>query len=193
MTRTETDLALETRAGLPEALKALIDDYPREAWEADPNFSGLIRFWLDRHLMFRRLVGTMIGETERTLDGAMEDRQFSAHLSRYGSMLMGELHGHHTIEDTHFFPIMKPLDPRVATGFDILDRDHHDIHDSLTAFADTGNAALRRIAEGASAIDALAAFLKDLQRVERFLDRHLADEEDLVVPVLLRYTPAGLV
>ena len=185
MTKTDIDIALESRAGLPDALRVLLEDYPREAWEADPNFSGLIRFWLDRHLMFRRLVATMIGETEQRLDGAMEDRLFGAHLSRYGSMLVGELHGHHSIEDTHFFPIMKPLDQRVSTGFDILDRDHHEIHDSLSAFADTGNAALRAIAEG--------DFLKDLRRVERFLDRHLVDEEELVVPVLLKYAPAGLV
>lgn len=193
MTDTDIDIALETRAGLPDALRVLLEDYPREAWEADPNFSGLIRFWLDRHLMFRRLVGTMIGETEQTLDGAMEDRRFGTHLSRYGSMLIGELHGHHSIEDTHFFPVMKTLDQRIATGFDILDRDHHAIDGHLSGFADAANAALRCIANGEPATDAVAAFLEDLQRIDRFLDRHLVDEEELVVPVLLKYAPAGLI
>ena len=32
-------LDLETRSGLPEAMRILLAEYPREAWEADPNFS----------------------------------------------------------------------------------------------------------------------------------------------------------
>lgn len=193
MTTSETELALETRTGLPDTLRVLIDDYPREAWEADPNFSGLIRFWLDRHLMFRQLAGTMISEAEQALDAAMEERRYGAHLSRYGSMFVGELHGHHAIEDMHYFPVMKTLDARVARGFDILDRDHHAIDGHLAAFAEAANATLRRIAEGQTARDDIAALLGDLNRVQAFLNRHLEDEEDLVVPLLLKYAPAGLV
>lgn len=193
MTKTELELALETRAGLPDALRILLDDYPREAWEADPNFSGLIRFWLDRHLMFRRLVGVMADEARQALDGGLEHRRYGAHLSRYGSMFVGELHGHHSIEDTHYFPAMKALDQRVAQGFDVLDRDHHAIDGHLAEFAETANAALRDIAEGRPATDSIAAFLGQLGRVEGFLDRHLVDEEELVVPVLLKYAPAGLI
>lgn len=193
MAKTEIDLALETRAGLPDALRVLLADYPREAWEADSNFSDLIRFWLDRHLMFRRLVGVMTDEAQRALDGAMEHRRFGAHLSRYGSMFVGELHGHHSIEDMHYFPVMKTLDARIGSGFDILDRDHHAIDGHLANFSDAANAALRAIARDDPATHDIAAFLDGLQMVGRFLDRHLIDEEELVVPILLKYAPAGLV
>ena len=30
------DLPIETRPGLPDALRVLLRDYPREAWEQDP-------------------------------------------------------------------------------------------------------------------------------------------------------------
>ena len=193
MKTPETELALETRAGLPEALRVLLQDYPREAWESDPHFSGLIRFWLDRHLMFRRLVATMRTEAEQALDRAMEERVFGAHLSRYGSMFIGELHGHHSIEDAHYFPVMKTLDSRIERGFDILDHDHHAIDRHLGEFTDVANRALSSIAESKPATDEIAAFRKWLVRVEGFLDRHLVDEEELVVPVLLKYAPAGLV
>lgn len=192
MNETDPD-ALETRASLPEALRVLAKEYPREAWEADANFSGLIRFWIDRHLMFRRIVGTMQDETRRMLDREMEPRLWASHLSRYGSMLIGELHGHHSIEDMHYFPVLKELDARVARGFDILDRDHHAIDAHLGAFAEAANGSLGPISRGEEAIDEAAAFGEQLARVERFLDRHLVDEEELVVPVLLRYTPAGLI
>lgn len=190
---SENDLALETRPALPEALRVLLKEYPREAWEADPNFSGLIRFWLDRHMMFRRLVATMKSEAEHALDRSMEHRVFGAHLSRYGSMFIGELHGHHSIEDAHYFPVMKTLDRRIEKGFDILDLDHHAIDGHLAEFAEAANGALRLIAGGDPATDAIAAFHAELLRVEGFLDQHLVDEEELVVPVLLKYAPAGLV
>lgn len=193
MTDTDITHALETRAGLPEALRVLLDDYPREAWEADPNFSNLIRFWLDRHMMFRRLVDVMQNEAGQTLDKSMEARVFGAHLSRYASMFIGELHGHHGVEDAHYFPVLKALDQRVASGFDILERDHHAIDGHLANFADTANTALRAIGEADDATDAIADFRAGLNRMEIFLDRHLTDEEDLIVPMLLRYAPAGLV
>ena len=44
-----------------------------------------------------------------------------------------------------------------------------------------------------AARDRLGAFHTSLTGFQGFLDRHLTDEEDLVVPVLLKYAPAGLV
>ncbi|NNE81159.1 MAG: hemerythrin domain-containing protein [Silicimonas sp.] len=187
------DTDLETRTGLPEALRVLLQDYPREAWEADPAFSALIRFWLDRHLMFRKLLTTLKREAESALDGAIEDRVHGAHLSRYGRMLLQELHGHHTIEDQHYFPQIKVLDDRVGQGFDILDADHHAIDGHLQGFADEANGVLGAIGAGDAHRDAVARFRVGVIRLEGFLDRHLSDEEDLVVPILLKYAPSGLI
>jgi len=189
----DPDLGLEIRNGLPDALRVLLEDYPREAWEADRNFSELIRFWLDRHMMFRRLLGVLGEEAEKTLDRAMEPGVFAAHLSRYGSMFVNELHGHHMIEDQHYFPHLKILDGRLERGFDILDRDHHAIDGHLAGFADGANAALQAISSGDAHHDSVAGFRDGLVRVSGFLERHLNDEEDLVVPVLLKFAPAGLV
>ena len=44
-----SDLNLETRDGLPEALRVLLEAFPREVWEGHENFGQLVRFWLDRH------------------------------------------------------------------------------------------------------------------------------------------------
>lgn len=184
--------ALEIRTGLPDALRVLLAEYPREAWETDPGFSELIRFWLDRHVMFRRLMAVMRDETARALDGEMDSRTYAAHLSRYGSMFINDLHGHHSIEDAHYFPHLKGLDTRLERGFDILDRDHHAIDGHLVQFAEAANAALRAIAAGESSTDRLAEFRGGLKRIDGFLDRHLTDEEDLIVPVLLRHAPVGL-
>ena len=37
---------LETRQGLPDALRYLVEKYPRDIWESHRNFDELTRFWL---------------------------------------------------------------------------------------------------------------------------------------------------
>ncbi len=186
------DLALEVRKGLPDALRVLLADWPREAWEADPHFSELIRFWLDRHLMFRRLHGLLDVESRAFLDGDREARAFAGRLNQLGGMLLNELHGHHMVEDQHYFPKLRRLDGRLETGFDILDRDHHAIDPMLHALAGDANAVLGALDRPAAARDAAGRLVAALERFGGFLDRHLVDEEELVVPVLLAHPEAGL-
>ncbi|MEM9970696.1 MAG: hemerythrin domain-containing protein [Pseudomonadota bacterium] len=178
---------LESRDGLPDALTYLLRDYPRDMWAKHENFGGLVQFWLDRHLMFRRLLEAMRDELERALDGNLEPRMLGIRVSRYASLFVRELHGHHTIEDTTYFPKLVALEPSLERGFDILDRDHKDLDAHLDSFTDHVNRLLvavdnqdewRRAAEG---------LCGDLQRFGGFLERHLVDEEDLIVPVLLKH------
>ncbi|MGI9393401.1 MAG: hemerythrin domain-containing protein [Boseongicola sp.] len=187
------DYPLESRERFPDALRVLLEDYPREAWGSHDNFSALIRFWLERHLMFRRLLEALENETFRALDGNMEARLYVSRLSRYGSLFVGELHGHHTVEDTHYFPQLKPLEAKLERGFDILDRDHHAIDGHLETFTEEANAVLRAVSDKGDWKAATGDFRHGLQRMTRFLDRHLTDEEELVVPVLLKHTPRGMV
>ena len=188
------DLALESRTALPDALRVLLADYPRELWEEDPGFSQLIRFWLDRHLMFRRILEALEETTEQVMDKSSDPQAYARQLSRYGSMFVGELHAHHTIEDTHYFPRLKVLDQRLETGFEILDRDHHTIDARLQGFADIANTVLRVTqSDENAALGQVGPLYDELKTLALFLDRHLTDEEELVVPVLLKHAPEGLV
>lgn len=186
------DYPLESREGFPDALRVLLKDYPREAWENHDSFSALIRFWLERHLMFRRLLEALESETVRALEGNMEARLYVARLSRYGSLFVGELHGHHMVEDTHYFPQLRPLEASLVSGFDILDRDHHAIDGHLERFTNDANAIFHFVGENGDWKAATGEFRTGLQHLTRFLDRHLIDEEELVVPVLLKHTPIGI-
>lgn len=186
-------LALETRNGLPDALRVLLDDYPREGWETHDGFGGLIRFWLDRHLMFRRLLDTMTTDVEAALESQDDPGRFAARLSRFGSLFLGELHGHHTIEDVHYFPQLVGLEPTIDRGFKLLDADHKALDGHLNGFADDANAVLSKMANDIDWRSEAETLRLGLSDFGRFLDRHLVDEEDLIVPVLLKHTPAGLV
>lgn len=179
--------SLETRPGLPDAVRVLMEEYPRADWTHDPGFEGLLRFWLDRHLMFRKILGQMTTETEKMPDNAMDPQTYVAHLSRYGGMFVEQLHGHHTIEDTQYFPKLINLDSRISGGFDILDKDHHAIDGHLNTFIETANDVMQNRDKIMKMTTATETFRQHLVKLESLLNRHLIDEEELVVPVVLKY------
>lgn len=179
-----TDLDLTRRTGLPDALRVLVTEMPRDEWEAHPAFRGLAAFWLEKHLVFRKLAAILRDEAQARLEHRLDPATHAARVSRFGGMYLGELHGHHNVEDAHYFPVMAGLDGRVARGFELLDADHHALDALLAEFADRANAVIRAGAEGH---DATGAFLDSVTRMERFVDRHLIDEEEIVVPLILRH------
>jgi Hemerythrin HHE cation binding domain. len=185
-------LHLETRSGLPEPLRVLLAEYPREGWAAHENFQGMVQFWLERHMMFRKLMGMLREDAEALLDGKMAPQAYGARLGRFGGLFVNELHGHHQIEDVHYFPTLQRQEARVAAGFDILDRDHHAIDAHLNGFVEAANGTLKQIETPARMREDAGALHGHLTRLEGFLERHLTDEEELVVPVILKYGAAAL-
>jgi len=176
---------LDRRTGLPDALCVLLREYPRDLWQSHAQFDGLIRFWLDRHALFRTLLGRLDAETGGLSLRAGPPEQGLRNTAGLARMLIEELHGHHRIEDLHYFPRLARLEPRLERGFDILDRDHHALDTHLARLVETTNGLIR------AEPDAVAQRAEELHdRLDGFgvfLDRHLVDEEDLVVPILLRH------
>lgn len=181
------NLALAARHELPDALRVLLAEYPRNGWVHDPGFDGLVRFWLDRHIMFRRILGDLLQSTETLLDHRTSPEDYAVFVAHQGGMFVNGLHEHHTIEDTYYFPKLAKQDARIAKGFDILDKDHHDIDGRLAGFVDAANAVIRHADDRDRLQSVAGAFRADLNTLERLLDRHLVDEEELVVPVILKY------
>jgi hemerythrin-like domain-containing protein len=182
---------LQHRDGLPDGLRVLLATHPRESWKAHPDFHGLVSFWLERHVMFRQLMDHMTRETEAFLDGNREAQGFAEGVARYGGLFVNQLHGHHHIEDTHYFPLLREKDARIERGFDLLDADHHALDAILNTFVAQANGAI----EGATGPDpkAGAGALRDgLMDLRRLIGRHLEDEEDLIVPVILIHGADGL-
>jgi hemerythrin-like domain-containing protein len=187
-----SSLALIGRKKLPDALRVLLAEYPRDGWELDPGFDGLVKFWLDRHLMFRRLMGEMGSATEALLDKKIAPERYAGLLSKYGGIFVNGLHEHHTIEDTYYFPKLATKDRRIKRGFDILDKDHHDLDSLLSDFVGGANGVIHSGDNAAKLHEGAGKFQNELRKLERLLDRHLVDEEELIVPVILRFGSAGL-
>ncbi|ETX28441.1 hemerythrin domain-containing protein [Roseivivax isoporae] len=176
---TDDDLALGAREGLPDALRQLLEAYPRDSWEGHSNFNGLVQFWLERHVMFRKLTALLREDAEGAMDGRLDPEVQKARLAQYGNLLVNELHGHHRIEDHHYFPALSGMEPQLVRGFTLLDRDHHAMDGLLERFTLSANGVL----QGGEA----GPFREELLSFDALLDRHLVDEEELIVPVILRH------
>ncbi len=178
---------LHQRERLPDALRVLLEQYPRALWQSHQNFDGLTRFWLERHLMFRRALGDWQRDTQAFIDKDRATRAHGKMTAQIGGFLINELHGHHQIEDAHYFPVLAQAEARLSHGFDLLDADHHALDAELAALTDAANMHLRVLSEDGDTRKSAGGMLRRLEQFERFLDRHLVDEEELVVPVILHH------
>jgi hemerythrin HHE cation binding domain-containing protein len=178
-------LALARRSGWPEDLRVLVARYPREQWDTHPNLGEMARFWLSRHAMFRELSSAIEQIAGHFRTGKLAPEEFARHFVPRLQFMLDQLNVHHQIEDIHYFPIFRAADDRLARGFDVLEGDHHHIHGDMALTAETANALLRSLQGGGDTrrcgdnyADASGTLLKGLVR-------HLDDEEDLIVPLIL--------
>jgi iron-sulfur cluster repair protein YtfE (RIC family) len=189
---TET-LDLARRSGWPEDLRMLLARFPREQWQGHANLGAMARFWLSRHAMFRELA-VMIQDIETQFRaGKLPPAEFPRHFVPRLQFLLSQLDVHHQIEDQHYFPIFRAAEARLARGFDVLEGDHHAIHADMATTAATANALLRALSGEADALKRCGDdYAQASGALIKGLIRHLDDEEDLIVPLILERGEAAL-
>ena len=186
-----TQTAFRTDPLSPE-LNHLINDYPRDAWDAHPNFARSTQNWLGAHQAFRQLSDICVSKTERILDKDMDAEHYGHILGRYGDSLVRNLHGHHTWEDRQFFPELANADPRFETGLDLLEQDHEVLDETLDRFTRASNRYLKLLdLDPTSADQELGDIHTAGCQIQSLLSRHLQDEEDLIVPIILHHKLRG--
>jgi len=177
---------LETRSGLPAELRLLVEKYPRQVWTQQLDIGGTGAFWLQHHAMLRQMGGLLTGIISDYREGRSTALDFAQRFAPRLQAFLGDLNGHHQVEDAHYFPLFAQVEPRLKRGFDILDADHHLIHEALERNAEAANAFLR-VLHGSNSDHRRGAdvYASENERLVRLLARHLDDEEDLVIPLLL--------
>lgn len=178
--------AAEARPALGEELRFLARRHLRETWVGHANLGQLARFWLERHEAFRRLDEMIRSGTEAASGQPVEAADLQRWLSSHLRWFLWQLEEHHQVEDLHYFPVFRRVEPRLAAGFDLLERDHEALHVAIGGIVERANAVLAN--EGSDR----AGFRSDLARFRDAqvalggqLVRHLDDEEDLVIPLIL--------
>ena len=101
-------------------------------------------------------------------------------------MFLSHLEGHHQIEDYQYFPLFVAAEGRLKRGFDVLEGDHAVIHAEMNRLAEAAKGFLAVAPEDADGLRfAGDAYADASERLFDLLNRHLGDEEDLIVPVIL--------
>lgn len=181
-----SDFDLFLRAGLPDEIAALRRVHPRP-WE-DEDLGDLARFWLDRHDLFRRFAALLLPAADALRGGTLAPGDALPRLGPRIEAYLGELHGHHAIEDRHYFPVFRTADPRLSRAFEILDADHATLDGLIHRLVGTLNA-LRASTADPAAAERLGATLAGTVGA---VARHLEDEEDIVIPLLIERTSLAL-
>jgi len=169
----------------PAELNFLLDRHPRSTWPRAQ--SATAAFWLDVHEHLRRDAAGLTAAGDDYSSGRSSPAQLAVIAAPRLRGLVAAMQGHHQIEDLHYFPTFRSTEPRLATGFDRLERDHASLHRSV----DAALAALAELRTAAERPDAATQRLASQRYVAAAAElasallRHLDDEENLVVPLLL--------
>jgi hypothetical protein len=156
--------------------------HPRAGWAEHPKLGGVGRFWLQRHDMFRQLDTILRDGLGAAVDGADDDPAFRPWLTRHLSFWFGQLQEHHHVEDHHYFPTFRRIEPRLAAGFELLEHDHLLLDAAIMRAMDLARAALAHEPVDRAALGRLRDAHVGMAGP---LLLHLDDEEDLVIPLLI--------
>lgn len=177
---------------MPDEMRFLLDSYPRATWDAHPGFRDKTRHWLEAHQMFRRVAERVRLDTEAVLNKDIALGDYAGRLSYFGGALVANLHGHHSWEDRSYFPELSAADPRFDAGLELLEKDHADLDVVLDALTRTANRVIQLTTlDEAQARDEAPAVLSAATAIDALLDRHLGDEEELAVPIILHHRLRG--
>lgn len=187
------DLALDRRTGWPADLRLLLEQHPRPSWQRHPNLGALCRFWLERHRMFRELAEALATGAVELREDRLEAARFQPWFTPRMGFFLEQLHHHHLIEDHNYFPTFMAAEPRLGRGFEVLEADHATIHTAIVDLAEASNGLLTSLATATSDRPAATARLAtSLPDFLASLGRHLDDEEDLIIPLILERGESGL-
>lgn len=173
----------------PAERDVLLERHPRDRWASHGSLD--VAFWLEVHRRFRHECAALEGLADDHRAQRLPPRELAIVAAPRLLGLLTDLHGHHQVEDFHYFPVFRSLSPPLAAGIDTLEHDHADLDKDGAA----ARKALRELnatlanghatGDGATALLAAQQFVAAASRLCLRIRRHLNDEEDLVVPLLL--------
>jgi hypothetical protein len=189
----EKALTVDVRNGLPDELLQLLRKFPRDQWANDARLHGLAEGWLQRHNLFRELSMLIGGMTTDLREGRTSTTTFLPLFQRRMGLLLGELDRHHHVEDDYYFPTFAAAAPKLQKGFDILDNDHGVIHGAIHSLGTASREIIAALSgevlgRDGDALRVAERLAREIEGFDRTLLRHLEDEEDLIIPLILERT-----
>lgn len=174
------------REQLPASVRETLLESTRSEWRDHPRFGGKANFFMTIHRDLLDGAAKLSRGIEQLLDlppGDVGKAAARMNLLPFSHHLIGFAHHHHENEDHGYFPQFALLYPELNRGLSLLDGDHKILDPAL----DDTQAALDKLDGSAVTRDQLAALHAGSQGLEKILNRHIWDEEEVIVPIFLRH------
>lgn len=164
----------------------LLQEFPRSSWPDSSPQEPTSRLLLSRHGGFRHRVETLLNTSRAALNDTISPPDFTYELARELHFFVPLLEGHHQAESARLYPRLIQHYPTLQDKFLILERDHTDIDKALSSLAKVPERLMTEASTKARFHQETERLCEELHRFQEILERHLDDEEDLVIPILLK-------
>ncbi|MCJ8322866.1 MAG: hemerythrin domain-containing protein [Rhizobiales bacterium] len=174
------------RDGLPRAIRQTLLEEAQTEWQKHPRYAGKARFFMNIH---RQLIDGSLqlsSTLERVLDMNLTDAKTliqQSQLVNHGRHLIQFAHGHHEIEDHGYFPQFERLYPGMDRAFRLLDGDHKILDEAL----ENTKKSLDALVQHGISTDSTAKLYNHAHQLKKIMIRHIADEEEIIIPIFLRH------
>ena len=159
----------------------------RQDWSKHPAFAGSAAFFIAYHGNLLNTINNLVSQLE-TLIQLNQSKGYSPTqlqpVLRSGLYLVEKAHHHHQIEDASYFPQFRKMLPQFSTAMDLLDDDHLVLDEALHRLKHTIQQAYGQALLSSYYVADLYQQAKVLKKV---LARHLQDEEEIIIPIFLKY------
>ena len=183
------NLNIDERRVWSEDLRFLLNRYPRETWKTQN--SSLAQFWLEKHDYIRYQCTSLTTVNNNYREEQILIPEFCARIVPLLQRFFSGLQGHHQIEDAHYFPSFRAVEKRLSSGFDILAEDHELLHQGIAETINVVNTLIESIDNKTknnlnSQQHIVDQYIEASELLSQYLLHHLDDEEDLVIPIMLK-------
>ncbi len=174
-------LHLATRTMFPEMLKADLINGEFTDWKSHPQFMMSGASLHEFHNRLRAACDTLKQALDREVLNYAKGAILNWRLLAYGRQIIKVAHSHHRAEDQVYFPHYLSLYPRLSRPLALLDGDHRVLEQALDAL----QTALDTLDEKSSLAD-WEKVRDKAAHLQHVIHRHLDDEEEIVMPAILK-------
>lgn len=167
----------------PELFQGLFP-VDRLKWEDTPHFLGWPAHLQRLHATISEASARLIGGLEVVLDepeGSTQELMGLTGMNKLGLDLVAHVHGHHSFEDSDVLPGFLARFPMLSTAIDLLENDHHFLDQALEQ-SEQAFAVLRGEKSNKAQV---GKALDQAKMLNKILNRHTYDEEDILIPAVL--------
>ena len=174
------------RDTLSPFIRKTLLEITRDQWVGHPRYHSKASFFMNIHRDLLNGSAQLSQALEGLLDlpeGELVSLK-TARITDFAGRLISFAHHHHEIEDHGYFPQFALLYPEIERALKLLDCDHRILDQALH---DT-EGALQQLTNKKFSRDKLGELHRGSKALEDILNRHIWDEEEIIIPIFLKHT-----